>query len=846
MWRKNIKDPLRDYRMTRVTFGISASSFAANMAVKQNANDFASEFPDAAKVVDKSFYVDDCLTGADSIAEAVTLQTQLHSLFSKGGFILRKWNSSEAEVLKHIPPDLKDTPAVQSLPSPDEYTKTLGIEWNATMDHFRLTIAKLPPLDNVTKRMLVSDIAKTFDVLGWFAPAVIKVKILLQRLWEQKVEWDDQVPTPIYDDWLQWRSELPLLSSKHIPRCYFSKDSHIATVQLHGFSDASENAYAAVVYLRMTDVFGKVQISLVSAKTKVAPIKRLTIPRFELCGALSYSHNYVLSHVKDVLEVPLSSVYAWTDSTIVLSWLVGNPRRFKTFVGNRVSYIVDVIPPDRWNHVEGPENPADCASRGLFPSELLNHTLWWNGPDWLHQVASHWPEQFTSSSPSVTDEERELCLHVSTSTPSPVLKIEDYSSFTRLKRVTAWVFRFIHNCQSSKLKTEPIRGTCLSTEELHKAEVHLYKDAQSTHFSEDIDALKSRSDLNKSSPVLSLRPFIDSSGLLRVGSQQQNSQMSYSQKHPIILHHNHCLTHLIVSSAHLRLLHAGPTLLTASLASHYHILGYRKLVRSTTRGCVTCRKLSAKPSSQLMGQFPLERLTPGPVFDTVGIDFAGPVQTKCGHARKPVIVKSYICLFISLSIKAVHLEPVSDLTSNAFIAALRRFIARCGKPRLIMSDHGTNFVSAHRELQEMYDFLSEQSVVGEISDFCSTQNIQWKFIPERAPHFGGLWEAAVKSMKFHFKRVIGDTKLDFEELTTVLTQIESCLNSRPLTSLPTHDDGIEALTPGHFLIGQSLESIPDSSFSYRSFSLLKRWDLCQSIVHHFWKRWSNEYFVSLR
>lgn len=166
VWRNSVKDPLRDYRMTRVTFGVSASSFAANMAVKQNALDFTTGFPKAAKVVDESFYVDDCLSGADSISEAVALQAELHSLFSKGGILLRKWNSSEPDVLKHIPSDLKDTPATQSLPSPDEYTKTLGIEWNTGMDHFRLTIAKLPPLDNITKRMLVSDIAKTQMVLS--------------------------------------------------------------------------------------------------------------------------------------------------------------------------------------------------------------------------------------------------------------------------------------------------------------------------------------------------------------------------------------------------------------------------------------------------------------------------------------------------------------------------------------------------------------------------------------------------------------------------------------------------------------------------------------------------------
>ena len=141
---------------------------------------------------------------------------------------------------------------------------------------------------------------------------------------------------------------------------------------------------------------------------------------------------------------------------------------------------------------------------------------------------------------------------------------------------------------------------------------------------------------------------------------------------------------------------------------------------------------------------------------------------------------------------------------------------------------------------------TKQKTQGEISHFCSAQCIEWKFIPERAAHFGGLWNAAVKSMKFHFKRIVSNVKLIFEELTTILAQIESCLNSRPLAPLPHEEDNIEALTPGHFLIGKPLESIPDPSLSYRNLSLLKRWYLCQSVVHHCWKRWSDDYLPSLR
>ena len=174
----------------------------------------------------------------------------------------------------------------------------------------------------------------------------------------------------------------------------------------------------------------------------------------------------------------------------------------------------------------------------------------------------------------------------------------------------------------------------------------------------------------------------------------------------------------------------------------------------------------------------------------------------------------------SLTVKAVHLELVSDLTSEAFIACLRRFIARRGKPSHIWSDHGTNFVGANRELKELVEFLSEQKNAKKVSEFCSSQKIDWSFIPEHAPHFGGLWEAAVKSLKTHLKKVTLNVKLTFEEVCTFLTQIEACLNSRPLVVLPSDDDCIEALTPGHFLIGRSLEALPDPSnqhsFSVRS------------------------------
>ena len=383
VWRNSPSDTLMDCRMTCLTFGVSASSFVANMCVKQNAHDLSMEFPLATQAVEDSFYVDDGLTGANSVQEAIELRSQLQSLFAKGGFLLRKWNSSELEVLQSIDSELREQKSSHLISDPDDYAKTLGIGWNSIHDHFCLTVADLPPQKRLTKQIITSDIARTFDVLGWISPVILKAKILLQHMWELKIQWDDPVPKELEQTWLRWRSELSLFAERHnIPRCYFPKEAKIVHRQLHGFSDASDQAYAGVVYLRLVDDAGCVHISLVMAKSKVAPIKRLTIPRLELCGAHLLSQ--LLRHCQVVFGLCSEDIFAWTDSTIVLNWIVGNPRRFKTFVGNRVASITDSIPPNHWNHVDGTENPADCASRSMFPSELLIHDLWWNGPGWLH------------------------------------------------------------------------------------------------------------------------------------------------------------------------------------------------------------------------------------------------------------------------------------------------------------------------------------------------------------------------------------------------------------------------------------------------------------------------------
>ena len=257
--------------------------------------------------------------------------------------------------------------------------------------------------------------------------------------------------------------------------------------ELHGFSDASEIAYAAVIYMRITDSQGRITTSLITSKTKVSPIQRQTIPRLELCGALLLAK--LLDHSRKVLKIPLKDSHAWTDSTVVLSWLSGNSRRFKTFVGNRVSQIVDLIPPGRWKHVSGVENPADCASRGLFPSELIEHCLWWDGPNWLKFSSEGWPQQPSSTYTWHTlDSVSEVCNLTNIAPTHPlVVPANRYSSFDHLRRVISWIIRFVDNC---RMKDVRCALNHLTSSELYRAEGNIYTVVQSEQFTIEIGLLK--------------------------------------------------------------------------------------------------------------------------------------------------------------------------------------------------------------------------------------------------------------------------------------------------------------------------------------------------------------------
>ena len=293
-------------------------------------------------------------------------------------------------------------------------------------------------------------------------------------------------------------------------------------------------------------------ISLVMAKTKVAPIKRLSIPRLELCSGVVLSK--ILCHVADTLEIPSSDVFAWTDSQVVLGWLRGNPRRFKPFVGNRVAEISEAIPVGCWRHVRGTENPADCASRGIFPSQLAQCELWWSGPQWLRNSVERWGFEMDFPEHPIPSEERELQQNVLASQPVDLPLIRRISSYSRLRRITAWVFRFVRNCRT---KDDRILNPILAVHELELAEEFWCRTVQRSAFLEEITDLEKKGKVRQSSKLLTFHPFLDRKGLLRVGGRISHANLPYAKRHPILLPRCHDFTEMLIRSEHQRLLHAG-------------------------------------------------------------------------------------------------------------------------------------------------------------------------------------------------------------------------------------------------------------------------------------------------
>ncbi|GBP10481.1 hypothetical protein EVAR_70789_1 [Eumeta japonica] len=770
-WRNKKEDPLNLFQLNTITYGLSSAPFLAIRSLFLIADKSSSIFPLGSKTLKEDIYVDDILTGANDIETLLVKKSELKQMLKFHGLQLAKWSSNCVDI--NVNPENE----VSIKSAKDEVTKTLGMSWKTNQDIFCYRF-ELPNIIEPTKRSILSLVSKIYDLLGILSPIVIRCKILLQEIWLQNFDWDDIIQGDLKSMWLNIKEDLPYIETIEIPRYVFTTSE--IRGEIHGFADASQRAYGCCIYFRILHQ-GKIKLSLLIAKSKVAPIKAQSLPRLELCAAVLLSKTW--NKIKPKMENFVSSIWFWTDSNIVLQWLKLHSSTLNCFVANRVSELQDSTRDVRWRHVPSKHNPADIVSRGCSAREISS-TIWFHGPDFLQNHHSTWPQTDEVTQLQVLERRKATSLKCTdTSNTQLILEeiIEKHSSYYQIIRIVSYVYRVFNRCPS-KPDLKPDDVVQIASSELDQTFWRIIAHIQKLYFKEDIIAI-SKGKVLKSS-LQKLTPFVHTISMnascvqiLRVGGRLDKAPIPYETRFPALVPKDHRFILLYVEHLHRVNLHAGAKVLLGIVRQKIWIVNARDLVRKlkghTFRACV--RSLHKQ------------------------LSFVS--QTICWSK---------------------------------------------GIPQKIYCDNATNFVGASNKLTELKSSLFHENVIRDIKTYSAQKGMIFCFIPPRAPHFGGLWEAAVKSAKTLLIKNLSQPHLTFEELQTLAVEVEAILNSRPIAPLSDDPNDGEALTPGHLLIGAALVALPDERYNLTKPGSLNQWQRITFLKQQFWKAWARDYLLSLQ
>jgi hypothetical protein len=398
-------------------------------------------------------------------------------------------------------------------------SKTLGLNWDCNRDLLSYKIKLKQGTARLSKRTVLSVIAQLFDPLGLVSPIIVKAKIILQKIWSQKLDWDQEIPEELSILWYDFINTLTELNNVAISRCVISVKNPIS-VQLVGFADASTAAYGACLFIRAINHNAEISVHLLCAKSRIAPLKTVSIPRLELCAAVLLAQ--LANKITKTIKIEFSAKYYFTASTVVLGWLNATPNTWNTHVANRVAEIQRSTDIKNWRHVPMKENPADILSRGCAPNQLKGNSLWLNGPKFLLREPNHRPAQVNSrreENKVETERRKSVAITVVTTTSGTWDVLRRYSSFVKLALVFAYVLRFIDNTKAKRSETK--RQGILTAQEIQNAKIQIFKLTQQEAFPVEIKCLQAKKPIPKSSKLLSLNPFMGSWGSWRSQSGRQ-------------------------------------------------------------------------------------------------------------------------------------------------------------------------------------------------------------------------------------------------------------------------------------------------------------------------------------
>ena len=836
---------MEEYQMCVHLFGAGSSPSCSNFALRKTAIDNQITYGvEAEKTLLKNFYVDDMLKSCINEASAQQLLCKVKSMCAAGGFNLTKMVSNSRSVIDSIEASDKG----KSLKELDLTTdvlpveRVLGVHWCIENDTFgfRITLKDKP----LTRRGILSSVSSIYDPLGFAAPFLLQGRLLLQQLCSEKKAWDEEITSDQRIIWEKWRLELKDLEKVEVNRCIKPKDfGDITDMSIHHFSDASDKAYGTASYLRVENNVGNVNCTLLMGKSRVAPIKPVTVPRLELTAAsVSIKVGSLLQQELDFENI--EELY-WTDSTVVLGYLQNETKRFHVFVANRVKKISDHSKVEQWKYVKSEANPADDATRGLGVEKFLKSKRWFNGPNFLYESMQKIRECGVGNKFMVDNDDPEV-----KKVKVNKVSIED-DFLTRLtSRTNRWVR--LKRIVATMLKWSDKKKSIL-VDDLVKAEVINLRLLQRKVFHQEIETLKKgetglvKTQLKQISCLFRLNPFIDENGVLRVGGRLSKSTLGDGIKYPVILPYKEPVTVMIIQWCHEQVQHGGRGMTINGIRNTgYWVIKVNTMVRNLIYRCVLCKYLRGKTSDQKMADLPLDRIEECPVFTNCGVDMFGPFLIKEGRKE----LKRYGALFTCLVSRAVHIESTCSLETDSFIQALRRFIARRGNIRKLRSDNGTNFVGADRELIKA---LNEMDQV-KISEFLQIHGADWIPSWDRNPpassHFGGVWERQIRTARMILSSLLKTHghSLNEESFRTLLVEVEGIMNSRPLTVDNLSDpDTLVPISPATILTMKSNVILPPpGEFERADLYSRRRWRRIQHIANEFWSRWRKEYLLSLQ
>ena len=870
-------NPVCEYRLKVHLFGAGSSPACANFGLKRAADDGENEFGEgAANFVRDEFYMDDGLISLPTEQEAISIAQDSIALCAKAGLRLHKFMSNRRSVLEEIPEEARaqslKTLDIQTDPLPFE--RTLGVTWCVENDVFQFKIElKDTPL---TRRGILSTVCSIFDPVGFVAPFVLEGKKILQQLCKTGSKWDDPVPEQLEVRWRKWRKDVVRLGEFQVRRCLKPDEfGEVIKTELHHFSDACSNGYGQCSYLRMTNSQGDIHCAFVMGKSRVAPLKQVTIPRLELTAAVVSAK--IGKYLVDTLKYSRVHQYFWVDSKIVLGYVSNEAKRFNTYVANRIQQIRDLSSPESWFYVPSQDNPGDDASRGLDIRHMVSESRWLNGPDFLWKSLD---ERLNSSADCISSKEigdllqsemRKATSFSAAACSVPIFDVERlqvFSSWFHARRAVANCILLVHRlvtkarCRLQK-KNEPTSfelGFTVKNCDLQLAEVEIMKGLQFRHFGEEIAILQNQADqyedrvnhrrkdasLKRISSLYRLDPFLDNDGILRVGGRIKRANIPERLSHPIVLPQRSHITSLIIDHFHKEVNHMGRGATHSNVRQNgFWVIGGSSAVACFVGKCVTCKRLRGSKLTQKMADLPVDRMSEEPPFTYSAVDFFGPFYVK----ERRSLLKRYGVIFLCMSSRAVHLECANSLEADSFINVLRRFLARRGPVMQLRSDCGTNLVGANNELKKALLEMDRNRVKNHLlKNNCDW--VEFKFNVPHSSHMAGSWERQIRTVRNALEPLLLKTgsQLDDDSFRTFLVEVENVVNSRPLTTEDICDPtSLEPLTPNHLLTMKSkLLLPPPGKFVRADLYARKRWRRVQYLSNIFWNRWRKEILHNLQ